>query len=175
MNDFHGRIKNTEGADAQQIVAPGPDGAYGPSDDVKETVGGAANVAATVKQLQASFRAANGSKAGSYFVGAGDLISASPFESSVFKDEPTIEVLNAMGLNASSVGNHEFDRGTQELRRISAATDRTFTDDVTACQGVQRDVTGCFTDSTGRAFQGAEFPYLAANVVSKRTGEPMLP
>jgi len=174
MNDFHGRIKNTEGADAQQIVAPGPDGAYGTSDDVKETVGGAANVAATVKQLQASFRAANGSKAGSYFVGAGDLISASPFESSVFKDEPTIEVLDAMGLDASSVGNHEFDRGTEELRRISGATDGTFSDDVTACQGVVPGETGCFGEGE-HAFDGADFPYLAANVISKDTGKPMLP
>ena len=38
-----------------------------------------------------------------------------------------------MGLDVSSVGNHEFDRGTEELRRISAATDGTYTDDVTAC------------------------------------------
>jgi 5'-nucleotidase len=175
MNDFHGRIQNTTGADAELITAPGPDGAYGTPDDTKQTVGGAANVAATVKQLQATFRAAGGEKAGSWFVGAGDLISASPYESSVFKDEPTIEVLDAMGLDASSVGNHEFDRGTQELRRISAATDGTFTDDVTACQGVVANETGCFTDSTGQPFDGADFPYLAANVVSKKTGKAMLP
>ena len=181
MNDFHGRISNTAGGDSQLLTSPGPDRVYGRLDENKHNddtyieVGGSANVASTVKRVQADFRRSAGSKAASYFVGAGDLISASPFESSVFKDEPTIEVLNAMGLNASSVGNHEFDRGTRELRRISAATDGTFTDNVTACQGVQRDVTGCFTDSTGHAFRGAQFPYLAANVVSKRTGQPMLP
>jgi 5'-nucleotidase len=80
-----------------------------------------------------------------------------------------------MGLDVSSVGNHEFDRGTQELRRISAATDGRYTDDVTACEGVTPELDGCFTDSTGTAFAGADFPYLAANVVSRRTGEPMLP
>jgi 5'-nucleotidase len=174
MNDFHGRISLTTGRDSQLLTSPGPDGAYGTGDDVTQVVGGAADVAATVQRLRSAFLAATGPKA-SFFVGAGDLISASPFESSTFKDEPTIEVLNAMGLQASSVGNHEFDRGTQELRRISAATDGRYTDDVSACQGVTPDVDGCWTDSTGAPFSGADFPYLAANVVSRTTGKPMLP
>lgn len=184
MNDFHGRISETTGSDSQLLTAPGPDGIYGPNpalnnvnDDVNTVVGGAANIASTVKAQRASYLAANSgaTAASSLFVGAGDLISASPFNSSVFKDEPTIEVLNAMGLNASSVGNHEFDRGTQELRRISAKTDRLYSDDVSACQGVTAGVDGCFTDSLGRPFQGAQFDYLAANVVMKDTGAPMLP
>jgi 5'-nucleotidase len=79
-----------------------------------------------------------------------------------------------MGLDASSVGNHEFDRGTQELRRISAATDGTYTDDVSACEGVTPGVDGCFGEGE-HAFDGADFPYLAANVVSKKTGKPALP
>jgi 5'-nucleotidase len=174
MNDFHGRIKITEGADAQQVTAPGPDGAYGTTDDIRTTVGGSAHVAATVQRLQGEFRAESGDRAASYFVGAGDLVSASPFESSVFKDEPTVEVLNAMGLDVSSVGNHEFDRGTEELRRISAATDGSFTDDVAACEGITPGVDGCFGEDE-HAFHGAEFPYLAANVISRETGEPMLP
>ncbi len=173
MNDFHGRIQITTGSDSELTTA-GPDGLYGTADDVKEIVGGSAHVAATVQQLQSSFAAENGAKAGSFFVGAGDLISASPFESSVFKDEPTIEVLDAMGLDVSSVGNHEFDRGTEELRRISAATDGTFTDDVTACDGITPGVDGCFGEGE-HAFDGADFPYLAANVISKETGEPILP
>jgi 5'-nucleotidase len=177
MNDFHGRIANTTGGDALLFVndgGAGPDGIRGNADDGSILVGGSANVADTVERLQASFAATSGEKSGSWFVGAGDLISASPFESSTFKDEPTIEVLDAMGLDASSVGNHEFDRGTQELRRISAATDGTFTDNVTACQGIVPGETGCFGDGE-HAFDGADFPYLAANVVSKTTGKPMLP
>jgi 5'-nucleotidase len=174
MNDFHGRISNTTGSDSQLLTAPGPDGAYGTADDVVTTVGGAANVAATVESLQSSFHETTEGPHESFFVGAGDLISASPFESSVYRDEPTIEVLNAMGLDASSVGNHEFDRGTEELRRISAATDGTYTDDVTACQGVTVGVDGCFGDA-GHEFEGADFPYLAANVLDKTTHEPMLP
>jgi 5'-nucleotidase len=175
MNDFHGRISNTTGRDSQLLTAPGADGVYGSNDDVKTLVGGSANVATTVKSLQTSFDGSTQGPHTSLFVGAGDLISASPFESSVFKDEPTIEVLNAMGLDVSGVGNHEFDRGTAELRRISAATDGTYTDDVTACEDVQAEVDGCFTDSTGQPFAGTDFPYLAANVISKKTGQPMLP
>jgi 5'-nucleotidase len=175
MNDFHGRISNTAGGDSQLLTAPGADGVYGSADDVVQEVGGAANVAATVERLQSSFRQSTEGPAASFFVGAGDLISASPFESSVFEDEPTIEVLNAMGLDASSVGNHEFDRGTHELRRISAATDGTYSDDVSACDGVTRGVDGCYQDSTGADFAGADFPYLAANVLVKGTDEPMLP
>jgi 5'-nucleotidase len=179
MNDLHGRISLTSGGDSELVTDPGPDGVWGPdesgvSDDVVTEVGGSANVAATVQRLQGAFRQEFGGSSASFFVAAGDLVSASPFESSVFKDEPTIEVLNAMGLDISSVGNHEFDRGTDELRRISAATDGTYTDDVTACEGVTVGVDGCFGDAE-HAFTGAQFPYLAANVVSRETGKPMLP
>ena len=179
MNDFHGRISLTAGGDSELVTAPGPDGVFGEnelgeSDDVITVVGGAANVASTVQRLQTAFRQEAGGSAASFFVGAGDLVSASPFESSAFKDEPTIEVLNAMGLDVSSVGNHEYDRGTQELRRISAATDGQYTDDVTACEGVVPGVDGCFGVDE-HAFTGADFPYLAANVISRDTDEPMLP
>jgi 5'-nucleotidase len=180
MNDFHGRISPTVGGDSQLLTSPGPDGVYGVNpattvnDDVSTVVGGSANIAATVESLQAEFGRATKGPHDSFFVGAGDLISASTFESSVYKDEPTIEVLNAMGLDVSAVGNHEFDRGTEELRRISAATDGTFTDDVTACEGVTVGVDGCF-GTHGHEFEGAEFPYLAANVLDRATGQPMLP
>jgi 5'-nucleotidase len=179
MNDFHGRISLTTGGDSELVTSPGPDGVWGPdengnSDDVVTEVGGSANVAATVQRLQGAFRQEFGGSSASFFVAAGDLVSASPFESSLFKDEPTIEVMDAMGVDVSSVGNHEFDRGTEELRRISAATDGTFTDDVAACDGVTPGVDGCFGEAE-HAFTGAQFPYLAANVVSRDTGEPMLP
>jgi len=180
MNDFHGRISETSGADSQLLTSPGPDGIYGVNpatgvnDDVSTVVGGSAHVATTVESLQKEFTSGSSGPSASFFVGAGDLISASTFESSVYKDEPTIEVFNAMGLDVSAVGNHEFDRGTEELRRISAATDGTYTDDVTACEGVTEGVDGCF-GADGHEFEGAEFPYLAANVLDKATGRPMLP
>ncbi|MFW3169419.1 bifunctional metallophosphatase/5'-nucleotidase [Geodermatophilus sp. CPCC 206100] len=179
MNDFHGRISLTTGGDSELVTAPGPDGVYGEdaagaTDDVVTEVGGSAHVAATVQRLEAAFQQEHGADAASWFVGAGDLVSASPFESSVFKDEPTVEVLNAMGLDVSAVGNHEFDRGTDELRRISAATDGTWSDDVTACEGITPGVDGCFGEGE-HAFTGTDFPYLAANVLDRATGDPMLP
>ncbi|WP_222193930.1 bifunctional metallophosphatase/5'-nucleotidase [Modestobacter italicus] len=174
VNDFHGRINQPTGDDGE-ATAPGADGLYGTADDAVVAVGGAASLDATIDQATADFVADGGAADDSLLIGLGDVIGASPFESSVFRDESTLEVANALGMDVSVVGNHEFDRGTDELRRVSGATDGTATDDVTACEGVEPGVTGCFTDSTGEPFAGAEFPYLAANVVSRETGEPMLP
>lgn len=50
------------------------------------------------------------------FVGAGDHIGASTFTSWATDDEAAIEALNLMGLDITSVGNHEFDRGWADLR-----------------------------------------------------------
>ena len=49
------------------------------------------------------------------FAAAGDMIGASTFTSFIQKDVPTIEALNAAGLDVSSVGNHEFDQGFADL------------------------------------------------------------
>ncbi|MEZ5189305.1 MAG: ExeM/NucH family extracellular endonuclease [Microbacterium sp.] len=74
--------------------------------------------AGTVEQQRA---AASGP---TLFLSAGDNIGASLFASSVAKDQPTIDVLNALGLQASAVGNHEFDRGFDDLSgRVSEASD----------------------------------------------------
>jgi 5'-nucleotidase len=180
MNDFHGRIAPQSGGDGQLLTdvgGPGPDGKPNTSDDGTELVGGAAYIATAVEQRTSDFTTAGGAAGSSYFVGAGDLVSASPFESSVFKDEPTIEVLNAMGLDVSSVGNHEFDRGVRELRRISTTTDGSYGDDVTACQDVTPGQDGCFGNGQGHDFTGAKFPYLAANVVQGTGADapPILP
>ncbi len=51
-------------------------------------------------------------------VAAGDLIGGSPAFSGLFHDEPSVESLNAMGLDISGVGNHEFDEGVTELLRM---------------------------------------------------------
>nr|WP_194425498.1 ExeM/NucH family extracellular endonuclease [Microbacterium aquimaris] len=58
------------------------------------------------------------------FLSSGDNIGASLFASSVAQDQPTIDVLNALGLQTSAVGNHEFDRGFADLRdRVQPASD----------------------------------------------------
>jgi 5'-nucleotidase len=76
---------------------------------------------------------------------AGDNIGASLFASAVADDQPTIDVLNALDLAASAVGNHEFDRGFADL--------------------VDRVIAGG---------ENAEFPILGANVYQKGTETPAL-
>jgi 5'-nucleotidase len=179
INDLHGRIDLTTGNESRLVTGPGPDGVYGKnasgeSDDDVSRVGGAANVATTVHERQQNFRAVAGGSAASFLVAAGDLIGSSPPVSGNYADEPSIEVANALGIDVSAVGDDEFSRGTQQLRRLSAATDGQFTDDVTACQGVTPGADGCFGQGE-HAFTGARFPYLAANVVSASTGQPILP
>ena len=49
------------------------------------------------------------------FVSSGDNIGAAPFADMVQDGEPTIDILNAMGLDVSTVGNHEFDQGAADL------------------------------------------------------------
>jgi 5'-nucleotidase len=70
--------------------------------------GGAAVLAGAVKQI----RAANPN---TVFAAAGDMIGASTFTSFIQQDNPTIDALNAAGLDVSSVGNHEFDQGFADL------------------------------------------------------------
>jgi 5'-nucleotidase len=89
-------------------------------------------------------------------VAAGDLVGASPLLSALFHDEPTIEAMNDIGLDVAAVGNHEFDEGAAELLRLQ--------------RGGCHPVDGC---RDGTPFAGADFRYLAANVVSRRTGRPL--
>lgn len=97
--------------------------------------------AGTIEKLRAE--AAPGATA---FLSAADNIGASLFASAVAKDQPTIDVLNALELKASAVGNHEFDGGWADLRdRIAAGG------------------------------SNATFPYLGANVYQKGTTDPALP
>ena len=76
--------------------------------------------AAVMAGMVDAYRAANPN---TLFVAAGDLIGASTFTSFIQQDEPTIAVLNAMGLDTSSFGNHEFDRGVDDvLNRVEPLT-----------------------------------------------------
>lgn len=60
----------------------------------------------------------------SMLLAAGDNVGASLYASSVQKDKPTIDFLNALGLQATAVGNHEFDAGWDDLiNRIVPASD----------------------------------------------------
>ncbi|MCU0284483.1 MAG: bifunctional metallophosphatase/5'-nucleotidase [Candidatus Nanopelagicales bacterium] len=91
-------------------------------------------------------------------VSAGDLIGASPLLSALFHDEPTIEAFNDIGLDFNAVGNHEFDEGEQELLRMQ--------------EGGCHPEDGCLD---GDGFEGADFRFLAANVVRKDNGRTLFP
>jgi len=107
--------------------------------------------------LAANIEAAEDAAEGeSIFVSAGDLIGASPLVSALFHDEPTIEAMNEIGLDINAVGNHEFDEGSAELLRMA--------------NGGSHPEDG---DLDGDGFAGADFEFLAANVVVDDTGDTL--
>lgn len=138
FNDYHGYLESNSN--------PGP-GNVG-----SDPAGGGEYLSAKLSQLRAGHE-------NSLTVAAGDLIGGSPFLSGLFHDEPSVETLNAMGLDVSSVGNHEFDEGVIELLRMQ--------------NGGCHPVDGCYFLS--EPYPGADFQWLAANVVNDTTGETALP
>ncbi|MXO71035.1 bifunctional metallophosphatase/5'-nucleotidase [Alteraurantiacibacter buctensis] len=133
LNDFHGNLE----------VPPSTTAFSQDGQVVRQTLGGAARLAARLDALRQG-------QAATVTVAAGDLIGASPFASANFLDEPSVMALGMAGLDVASVGNHEFDRGTAELRRIQ---------DGGCEQHTLR--TPCALEP----FAGADFTYLAGNVV----------
>ncbi|MDI3388942.1 bifunctional metallophosphatase/5'-nucleotidase [Streptomyces sp. B-S-A8] len=145
FNDLHGNLEPPAGSSGQ-VTERRPDGS-----EKKIDAGG-------VEYLATSLREARKGHPYSATVAAGDLIGASPLLSGLFHDEPTVEALNKLDLDASSVGNHEFDEGRAELQRIQ--------------NGGCHPKDGCYEE--GKEFEGADFPYLTANVTDEKTGKPLL-
>ena len=133
FNDYHGHLE----ADGAGTVAG-------------EAAGGYQYLATKLKELRSG---------NSLTVAAGDLIGGSPAFSGLFHDEPSVESLNAMDLDVSSVGNHEFDEGVTELLRMQ--------------NGGCHPVDGCYFPTA--PYPGADFQWLAANVVDETTGATALP
>lgn len=142
INDFHGNLDPPSGG--ARMFNPANPGKWDTT-----PAGGAPRLATAVKQLS--------ERPNTIMVAAGDLIGASPLLSSLFHDEPTIEALSKMGLAITSVGNHEFDEGWQELRRMQ--------------EGGCHPVDGC---KGPRPFAGADFDYLAASTYLD-SGETLFP
>jgi 5'-nucleotidase len=142
FNDYHGHLEAADGPLSPQL------------DPDQTPVGGAEYLATALKTLR---QQAPGGR--SLTVAAGDLIGGSPFLSGLFHDEPSVESLNAMKLDVSSVGNHEFDEGTTELLRMQ--------------DGGCHPKDGCYFPD--QPYAGADFQWLAANVVEKDSGETLLP
>jgi len=131
LNDFHGNINTFSSS-------------FGGT-------GGAQNLATNIAAAEDGVR-------NSIFVSAGDLIGASPLISALFHDEPTIEVMNEIGLDINGVGNHEFDEGPAELLRMQ--------------KGGTHPVDG---NLDGDRFRGAQFRFLSANVTVDATGKTLFP
>lgn len=143
INDFHGHldppkaiVEKTE-SDGSKLRIP---------------AGGVAYLASAIDSLKAD--APN-----SVVVAAGDLIGASPLSSSLFLDEPAIMAMNMVGLEYNAVGNHEFDRGSEELLRMQSG----------GC-AKHTQAEPCRVD---KPFPGAKFRMLAANTI--RDGKTLFP
>ncbi|WNE97371.1 bifunctional metallophosphatase/5'-nucleotidase [Streptomyces luomodiensis] len=145
FNDLHGNLEPPQGSSGT-VTETQPDG-------TTKTV-----PAGGVEYLATALRDARKGHEYSVTAAGGDMIGASPLMSGLFHDEPTIEALNKLDLDVTSVGNHEFDEGRTELSRMQ--------------NGGCHPKDGCYEE--GKTFQGADFPYLAANVTDEKTGKPIL-
>lgn len=143
INDFHGALEMPR----QSVFVPDDKGEAMPV-----PAGGAAYLASAIDSLRAQHP-------NHMVISAGDLISASQLASSLFLDEPTIEVMNRIGLDFNAAGNHEFDRGQDELLRMQNG--------------------GCVQHTARKPcqvepFKGAKFRFLAANTL-KADGSTLFP
>ncbi|CAL9501164.1 Endonuclease YhcR [Streptomyces sp. enrichment culture] len=143
-NDLHGNLEPPAGSSGR-VTELQPDGTTKTID------------AGGVEYLATHLRKAREGHRYSITAAGGDMVGASPLISGLFHDEPTVEALNKLDLDVTSVGNHEFDEGAGELRRLQ--------------NGGCHPAEGCYTDEE---FEGADFPYLAANVLDEKTGKPIL-
>lgn len=144
INDFHGNLLPPH----QSVVAPdGKGGGY-----VQVPAGGAAFLASAIDAIRAKYR-------NTLTVSAGDLISGAPFLASLYLDEPTVGVMNRIGLDYDALGNHEFDRGSAELLRLAHG----------GCEKHTVNIP-CALEP----YQGARFQFLAANTLTAK-GETLFP
>lgn len=146
-------------------------------------VGSAAVLAAYLQAAEAE------SENGAFIVHAGDHVGATPPVSALLQDEPSISFLNMMAndyceeadddksddkkskrsshfkkMNVNqqkcnivgTLGNHEFDEGKDEMLRLINGGNH---------------VNGPFLEEE---YEGANFPYISANVINDATGKPLL-
>lgn len=152
FNDYHGNLQ-TPGSFGRNTIVP-----FGQ----RPAVGGAEYLAAYVARLKAQNPL-------NVVVGAGDFIGASPLISALFFDEPAVETLNHIGVEFSSVGNHEFDKGPAELKRLQNGGCKMThgLPDPNSCKGLGSRAPG--------TFDGASYKWLSANVIETATGRTLFP
>ncbi|MBL0123366.1 MAG: bifunctional metallophosphatase/5'-nucleotidase [Betaproteobacteria bacterium] len=148
FNDFHGNLKTPN------LRVPVP--------DATQSIGFRLEPAGGIEQFSALVRLLKGKNSNHVVVSAGDMVGATPLLSAFFRDEPTIEAMNLVGVDIHAVGNHEFDYGAKHLKRLRAG--------------------GCAENKEGKPdcggrepYAGSRFPFLAANVVENATGQTLFP
>ncbi|MGK5692451.1 bifunctional metallophosphatase/5'-nucleotidase [Streptomyces sp. URMC 128] len=144
FNDLHGNLEPPAGSSGRVTERQ--------ADGTTKTID-----AGGVEYLATHLRQAREGEKYSITAAGGDMVGASPLISGLFHDEPTIEALNKLDLDVTSVGNHEFDEGAKELARLQ--------------NGGCHPKDGCYGN---QEFTGADFPYLAANVLDEKTKKPIL-
>jgi 5'-nucleotidase len=147
FNDFHGNLEPA------QLTLTLPDPAK-PGATQRVPTGGATAFAGLVNALRAG-------APHSVVVSSGDMIGAAPLVSTMFRHESTVEVMNRIGVEVAAAGNHEFDAGTAELKRVIGG-------------GCAPNAPGAVMNSCAlKAYPGARFQLLAANVEGPG-GQPLL-
>ncbi|ULL16030.1 hypothetical protein DVH26_17205 [Paenibacillus sp. H1-7] len=142
VNDLHGKINDkysekslNEDLDGDGIIS------------ATTFVGGMDYMAGAMKQREAA-------NPNTFVIHGGDMVGGSPPISALFQDEPTVEIMEAMGFDVGVPGNHEFDEGTREMLRLLNGR----------------------THPKGTAgYDGQNFPLTVANVVYKSNGQHVLP
>lgn len=143
INDFHGALEPPH----TSVLAP--DGKGGA---LQIPAGGSAYLASAIDSVRAQYP-------NHLTVSAGDMIGATQLASSLFLDEPAIGVMNRVGVDFNAVGNHEFDRGRDELKRKQDG-------------GCQQHT--ALKPCRMERFTGAKFRFLAGNSV-EANGKTLFP
>ena len=149
FNDFHGNLRTPS------LRVPVP--------DASQSIGIRFDPAGGIEQFSALVQSLKAKNRNVAVVSAGDMVGATPLLSALFNDEPTIEAMNLVGVDFHAVGNHEFDYGIKHLKRLKEG-------------GCKVDEKTLKPDCGGRtAYAGAQFAFLAANVIEEATGKPLFP
>ncbi|WP_088037610.1 bifunctional 2',3'-cyclic-nucleotide 2'-phosphodiesterase/3'-nucleotidase [Gottfriedia acidiceleris] len=118
--------------------------------DTKVTLNGQEVFAGSMEYTAAAMKQREATNPNTLLVHAGDMIGGSPLISALFQDEPTVEVMEAMGFDVGTLGNHEFDEGISELKRM---------------------INGGEHPKGTKGYDGMNFPIIAANAYDTATGQ----
>ena len=150
LNDGATSLNPSASDDHIQVQLLGINDFHGQLDKYKNVLG---NQTGGAEYLAAYLKKYKQKNENTLLVHAGDMVGGSPPISSLFQDEPTIEYLNLLNFDVGTPGNHEFDDGVYEMRRL---------------------IYGGVHKNTGY-FSGSSTSYSSANVIDKKTGKLLLP